>query len=75
MKPILIDVSKFGGESVMEELQKLVDEAYNQGYKDGARKFGDTQRNRSLEAPPINISEDGMTMGDFDWIDDANQSV
>lgn len=74
MKPILIDVSKFGGESVMPELQKLVDEAYKQGYQDGVRmvKGGN---DRSLETPSINISEDGMVMGDFGWMDDENQSV
>ena len=74
MKPILIDVSKFGGESVMPELQKLVDEAYKQGYQDGVRmaKGGNV---RSLETPSINISEDGMVMGDFGWMDDENQSV
>lgn len=74
MKPILIDVSKFGGESVMPELQRLVDEAYKQGYQDGVRmvKGGNY---RDLETPSINISEDGMVMGDFSWMDDENQSV
>lgn len=74
MKPILIDVSKFGGEAVLPELQKLVDEAYRQGYQDGARK-SHVSLQRGLQAPAINFNKDGMVIGDFDWIDDETQSI
>ena len=72
MKPILIDVSKFGGEPVLKDLQKLVDDAYEQGLKDGARKLGFIE-NKSLVTPPISFSDDGMIMGDFGW--DEAQSL
>ena len=49
----------------MPELQKLVDAVYEQGYKDGSRKYGS-----SLEVPPIKFESDGMVMAEFDWIDD-----
>lgn len=68
MKPILIDISKFGGESVMPELQKLVDEAYGEGFKDAVRRYRKDDEEKALSAPPISFSVDGMVMGDNeDW--------
>lgn len=73
MKPILIDISKFGGDAVMPELQKLVDDAYKQGFMDGSRKYCSSVR--GMEAPTITFNKDSMTMGEFDWMDDETQSV
>lgn len=64
MKPILIDVSKFGGESVMPELQKLVDEAYGEGFKDAVRRYRKDDDEKTLLTPSISFSEDGMVMSD-----------
>lgn len=70
MKPILIDISKFGGEKVLPDLQKLVDDAYKQGYNDGFRNFGWRDDSRNIQPPLVSFRENGMSVEDFDWIGD-----
>lgn len=69
MKPILIDVSKFGGAAVLPELQKLVDDAYNQGLKDGARKVSSIDD--SLGTPQIYFDRDTMKMSNWTISDET----